>query len=239
MVRGRTLVFACVLCAALISTASAAPRVRWGVGGGLNLAQLTYQSDFFDFEPDHRLGWSTGLALDVRLGSRLSLATGARYIEYGEHDRFTFTDGSGGVISRFDNHDVYRFVAVPLHLRYHPRGRSGPFVAAGPEVGYLTTLWNEYSIEFPGAYAPTPGSARIAARPMAQIFEQGPGSSERLASFRRWNVALSGGIGWELPVAGHSVAAEVQYTHGLTDLTRSTELTRQTRGIETLFAIYW
>ena len=40
-------------------------------------------------------------------------------------------------------------------------------------------------------------------------------------------------------MAGHAVAAEVQYAQGLTDLTRSTEVKRQTRGIETLFAFYW
>jgi len=233
----RTFVLAFVLCAALDSVATAAPRVRIGVGGGLNLAQLTYQSDFLGFDPKYRPAWSAGLALDVPLGSRFSLGSGARYVEYRERDVFTFTDGSGGVFAWVETHDAYRYVAVPLQLRYRPMGRSGLFVAAGPEVGYLTSLWNELSVEYRST-APGPGPARIA-RPMAQIFEQGPGSSERLASLRRWNVALTGGIGWELPVAGHAVAAGVQYTHGLTDLTRSPEIERQTRAIETLFTIYW
>jgi len=235
---GRPFVIAFVLCIALDSAATAAPRVRMGVGGGLNLAELTYQSDLFGFDPKYRPAWSAGLALDVPLGSRLSLASGARYIEYGERTVLAFTDGSGGVFAWFDTHDVYRYVAVPLHLRYHPMGRSGPFVAAGPEVSYLTALWHELGVEY-RSYTPGPGPAKTPARPMAQIFENGPGSSERLASLRRWNFALAGGIGWELPVAGHAVAAGVQYTHGLTDLTRSPELKRQTRAIETLLAIYW
>ncbi len=237
MFAGPTFVFAWVMCAALGSAASAAPRVRMGVGGGLNLAQLTYQSDFFDIEPKYRPAWSAGLVLNARLGSRFSLATGARYIEYGDRITFTITDGSGGVISRLDSHDVYRYVAVPLHLRYHPMGRSGLFVAAGPEVSYLAGLWNELRVSFP-SYTPSPGPGKIA-RPMAQIFEQGPDTSGRLAWYRRWNFALAGGIGWELPAAGHALAAEVQYTNGLTDLTRSIEVKRQTRGIETLLTAYW
>jgi len=218
---GRPFVIAFVLCAALGSAATAAPRVRMGVGGGLHLARLTDQSDFLN--PKYRPAWSAGLALDAPLGSRLSLGSGVRYVEYGERIVFTLSDGSGGVIGRFYNHDVYRYVAVPLRLRYHPKGRSGLFVAAGPEVSYLTAVWSELRFE----------------RPVALIFEQGPSSSERLAWLRRWNFALAGGIGWELPVAGHAVTAGVQYTHGLTDLTRSPELERQTRAIETLFAIYW
>ena len=228
----------CLLLLVLATPALAGPAVHFGFEGGLNTGQVTYHSDFFDFDPGYHPAWSLGLVLDAPLGGRLSLACGARYIEYGEKMGIRITDSSGATYASADIHNVFQYASVPLQVRYRPLLRHGLFLTGGPEVGYLIDVRQEFSSS-PSFSTTISGIHKAIARPGGDIFEGVTPTSGYVDLFERWNFAVSGGAGWELPLAGHRAIAQVRYTQGLIDIMKSDEVKRTTRGIETLLGISW
>jgi len=229
--------------------AMAGTGVRFGAEGGINHAMATcvWAENPFDLHPKLAPAWSAGATLDVPLGRRLSLATGARYIEYGDRWDLTFGDAYQpdpdvpAMQTTFKHHLVWRYVAVPALLRFRPIASRGLFVEAGPEVGYLIMAATRSTITGLGAFVPFAGgveASRRRARPAAAIFER-VGTYDATHAFQRWNLSMAGGAGYEFPLRGHTGLVELRYTHGLTDIAKSSDLVRRTRGLELLAGWRW
>jgi len=226
---------------------TAGPRCSAGIQFGLNENRATYDwTDApLDIHPALTAAWSAGATLDVPIGRRFSLATGLRYIEYGDRMEVTITSTAPSPQSvRFKSHTTWRYVAVPVLVRFRPLASRGWFVEAGPEAGYLAGAGQSTSIDeippltlaHPGAAGPQGARARV--RPAAAIFEQ-VGTFDAIRPYRRWNVSVAGGTGWELPWRGHTALVGARYTHGLADIAKSSVLVRRTRGMELLAGWRW
>ena len=76
--------FAVLALLAALATTPARAGARFGLEAGLNESKATLDSEFGPPEPAYRPAWSARLTLDVQLAPRFSIATGLRYLEYGE-----------------------------------------------------------------------------------------------------------------------------------------------------------
>jgi hypothetical protein len=211
--------------------------VRFGLEAGLNEAKVTRVTEFSMPGPAYRPAWSAGLTLDVPLTAKIALATGLRYVEYGEPLAISIVSVDGG--ASFERHLVWRYLAVPARVRVRPFPLPGLYLAAGPEAGYLLTAWHQD--RFTSAPVPMSSPPEIAAvRPQSGIFEDvGSFFADPRGAYSRWNLALSGALGWEVPLAGHSAHVEARYTHGLLDIAKSETVKRSTRGLELLAGWRW
>lgn len=223
---------ACLLPLVLAAPALAGPRI--GIEGGLNSGMLTYSSNFFDFNPGYQAAWSFGLTLEAPTGSHFSLVSGARYIEYGEKMGIQVTDQTGATLLDMHVHNVYRFVSMPVLLRYRPFARQGFFLTIGSDFSYLADVAQQFD-DTPAYALTVPG---IRAARAAQIFED-VGTFKSIDAFDRWNVSATGGLGWEFPLGSHRALGQVRYTHGLTDIAKSSDVERTTRGFESLLGLTW
>jgi hypothetical protein len=224
-----------ILSCSLVTGAHA--RVRLGFEAGLNQAKATWaiDPDILDLDTDYRPAWSAGAALDLPLAAQLSIGSGLRYIEYSEQAEFNLVGFAGG--ARFERHWAWRYLAIPVHLRFRPAFARGFFVGAGPEVAYLLTMRHEESVWLSGIIV---AAGRPAAGPAGTILEDvGTFFSDPRGAYRPWNLALSGGVGYEFPLVGHTGIIEARYAHGLLDIARSEALERQTRGFEALVGFLW
>ncbi len=253
MRRSSLALFAIVALAApgLVLPVQAAPRLSPGVQLGLNVNEATSHlaDNPFGFHPALTTAWSAGATLEVPVARRFSLASGLRYVEYGDRQEVSFAIGLDPGVSTtltFKSRMAWRYVAVPVLLRFRPISSRGLFLEAGPEAGYLITVAARTDVTGldSNPYVPTPvafAARRPGARPAANIFEEvGTFDSRGLVRYyERFNVSLAGGAGWELPWRGHTAVVEARYTHGRTDIAKSSTLTRRTRGIELLAGWRW
>jgi hypothetical protein len=245
-----TFVVAAMLVPAAVAAAAPA-RVRVGVEGGWSYTGVSNSlfGRLFDEESAFQPAWSAGIAVDVPLAARFTLATGLRYVEYGEQVDVTFvtilpTDPPTPVPSgTLEIHNTWRYLAVPVRVKFRPVADRGLFVSLGPEIGYLLEMVNETEMDgqelATSASVPAARSARIAAAPAGQIFEQ-VGTFDQFKKFyNRWNLALAGGLGWEFPLWSHEAAVEVRYAEGVLDMAKSTSVTQRSRGLEAVLGLRW
>jgi len=222
----------CLLLLVLAAPALAAPHL--GIEGGLNAGTLTYQSGSFGFDPGYQPSWSLGLTVEAPMGSHVSLVSGARYLEYGEKMGIYVTDQAGTLLSGTHLHTVFRYATVPALLRYRPFARHGFFLTGGSEVGYLADIAQHFN-DSPSYATSVPGIRNAIAR----IGGASIATPKFIDFFERWNVSVSGGLGWEFPVGSHRAIGQVRYTHGLTDIAKDTGVERTTRGFESLLGLTW
>jgi hypothetical protein len=217
------------------AAAHASPRP--GVEFGLNESETTIRADFAPPDPGYHAAWSAGLTLDVPLAPRLSVATGLRYLEYGERVTASIVSYTGG--ARFERHLVWRRLAVPAQLRVRPLAARGVYLAGGPEASYLLTAWHQDWVALTsGPVRATSGAAL--ARPAGEIYEEtGTFFADPNGVYSRWDLALAGGAGCEFPLLGHSGRIEGRYTHGLLDISKRDGLERHTRAFELLLGMSW
>jgi len=236
--RARTLNrIAGVVVLAALATAPARAGVRFGLEAGLNESKATQDPDLGRPDPEYGAAWSAGLTLDAPLAPKLSVATGLRYVEYGERVAISLAGIDGG--PRFERHLVLRYLAVPVEARVHPFPARGLYLAAGPEAGYLLTAWHQDRFT-PGPYPASSAPEAAAALPRSRIFEQvGTFPSDPNRAYSRWNLSVSGALGCELPLAGHVGRLEARYTQGVVDIAKSAALKRTTVGLELLAGLRW
>ena len=217
--------------------AQARADARFGLEAGLNESKVTLASGLDLPDPTYRAAWSAGLTLHVPIVRRVSIVTGLRYLECGERLAVSIVTIDGG--ARFERHLSWRYLAVPVHLRVHPFPIQGLYLAAGPEAGCLLGTWYEDHIRTVPAPA-LPRLDRAGAHPQSLIFEDlGAFFADPRDAYSRWDLALSGGLGCEFPLAGHTGIVEACYTHGLVDIAKNDALERSTRGIELLLGARW
>jgi hypothetical protein len=231
------IIVAALVLLAAPGTFSAQACVHAGLEAGLNQSKATLTSDIGLPEPGYRPAWSAGVTLDVPLAPKLTLATGLRYLEYGEQVTASIASFDGG--ARFERHLVWRYLVIPAQVRVHLFPVPGLYLAAGPEAGYLLTTWHQDHVWLTSGPVLPPLDV-AAARPQGEIFEEvGAFFADPHGAYSRWNLALSSALGCEVPLGGHSGRIEARYTHGLVDIAKSDVLKRSTRGFELLAGARW
>ncbi len=234
----RTHVLRCIALLAFAAALAAPARadVHFGIEGGIHATKATSASTGTGLpDPPFRTTWSGGVTADLPVAARVSLATGLRYVEYGE--RVTVSLVSSTTRVTLERHLVWRYLAVPMLAHVYPFAAHGPYLAAGFEAAYLLDAWHQDGLQIvEGIFSP----AIPAARPQGQIFEQvGPFFGDPHRAYGHGNLMLAAGAGWEFPVAGHSGRLEGRYSHGLVDIARSSGYERYTRGIALLAGVRW
>jgi len=226
---------AVLACALLLTSAGwARAGVRVGLEAGRNEGRATWSAGAFDYDPEFCTSGSIGLAFEAPLRRRFSLAAELRYLEIG--DRTFIEDLPRLYLKR---QWAWRYLDLPVHVRYRPLAHHGLFVSAGPEAAYLLAVHPQTftGIVLAGTSAAT---ANRPAQPTAQIYEDlGTFFSNQRDAYYPWNLALTGGLGWEVGLGRHLGNFEVRYTHGLTDIARAGSLVRRTEGVETLLGFLW
>ena len=223
-------------------------RARVGLEAGLNQSKVSWAPSQdvgpAGSGPGYRPAWSAGVTLDVPLASKLSLATGLRYIEYGALIEYgpvymtTVYQPDGGAAYRLDYHQTWSYLALPIQLRMRPFPAKGVFLGLGPEVGCLLAVRHRLDVTGSDGPAPLQRVETAVTRPAAMIFEK-VGTLDGTGSYSRWNLALSCGAGCEFPYAGHIGLVEARYGHGLVDIASNVTLIRETRGFEFLLGVRW
>ena len=207
----------------MTSAGKAAAATRIGVEAGLNEALLTFHNSqgFFDYEPDYHPAWSGGVVVEPELGRRVRIQTGLRYIEYGDVESFTvyFTEYPPGTTSTFPfrYHWTLRYLDLPVRLSLRPPVSRRITFELGPEIRWLAQALERH--DFFG-------------------FEEGVLVTDGTSEFRRWTTALSGGVGWEIPIAEHTCILKMRYVHGLMNELRGS-VERKTRGVELTAGMFW
>jgi hypothetical protein len=217
---------------------------RLGIQGGVQAAGLTFRSSSplaIDHDLQFRPSWSAGIQVVLPV-SIAELETGVRYVEYGDRFDFHLELTGFGTTEAWDIEDreVWRYVTVPLLVRVRPMPARGFFVSAGPEIGYLLTVWDKMTVtRSVEAGAMTHMRSDHPARPAARIFEEVGTFDDHTGYYRRWNVSLCAAAGIEFPIGGHHGEAQLRYAHGVSDIAKSATLTRATRGLELLTSLRW
>ena len=214
---------------------------NFGVQGGLSGSGLTFRPDdpLFDRALKYRPAWSGGVQWVVPVAS-LDLETGVRYVEYG--DRLDSQFQGTGPTYTFRLHQVWKYLAVPALIRVRPVRTRGLFVSMGPEVGYLVNVWHRETASIQdtgGSPSLSPARPLHEPSPAAAIFEDVGTFDSLTRYYRRWNLSACGSIGFGFPVGHHIGEAQLRYTHGLTDIAKSSTLARETRGLELLTGMRW
>jgi hypothetical protein len=228
---------------AFAAVAAAAPGpVRVGVEGAVDYAGVSGSlfGHLFDESSTLRPAWSAGVTVDVPLRERLMLATGLRYVEYGEQVEVTLVSALPGdppsyLYGTFTFHNTWRYVALPARVRYEPLPGRGLFVSGGPEVGYMLDAVTAVEAG-PQRVTYAPG---LAAAPTGQIFEQLGTFDDFQDFYGRWNVSLTGGLGWTFPLLGHGGVVELRWSEGVLDMAKSSAVTQRSRAVEAVLGLRW
>ncbi len=232
------------LFAALLAAAPAAAQPRFGVQGGLLGSELTWSpgEPFFSNEVRYRPSWSAGLDALVPLSPRWEIETGLRYVEYGEAFDWSVSISGGGAdfVLGAHQHEVWRYLTVPMLVRVRPAPARGLFVGLGPEIGRLSHAMMRFEPHAGTLLTGGPGNTRPSVA-MASIFDEVGtfGTENHTNHYHRWYAAAAGAIGWTVPLARHEAEVQLRYTLGLVDITRSPNVARRTRAIEALGTLRW
>lgn len=161
----------------------AQPRLRFGLLGGLNgnLIHATYLGPNSESKP--RWDYTTGVSVDHRLTSSLTLSYNVLYSRQGGAELITSKIGYGSTKMMTE----FSYLTLPVMVRYN-LGGGRFFISGGPQIGYL-----------------------LKAKWYAAGFE-GSAQSWDLAYMRRFDVGLTGGLGYRL---GRHVVLESRYYYGL------------------------
>jgi hypothetical protein len=105
-------------------TFNASAQVRFGVKGGLNLANQSFSVGGEDYSS--KLGLSLGVVTEIKLSKSLNLQTGLGYSNRGAREK------------HLDHHDNYviNTLELPLNVVYKfPSQKGGFILGAGPNIG--------------------------------------------------------------------------------------------------------
>lgn len=154
--------------------------------GGPALSGLTYDAASKQSLADsgitskRRTGFQAGLGYEIVLGPNLSLAPGIFYATGGDK----WTASTGWAEQRLDG------IIVPIDLKL---SFNGPFVTAGPYLGYLT-------------------SAK---------FVLDDGTSQDITDINKFHYGISFGAGFELPLGNMALMIKGGYQLGLSNLSKT------------------
>jgi len=239
----RTLVTAAALAALLTALATRAVSVRPRLGweGALRWNEFTIDSDFGDLgiDPKFRFAGAFGGVAAFDVLPSLSIGTGVRWHRDVERIEFEFRDSvDPSTVYTLVTRTRLESIGLPLRAEWRP-ARGGLRIEGSTEIAWLATAHSESRFDDVPPYV-GPG-ARGSDLGFAQIFERvGTLDGNVTDNFRRWNVSLGAGVGWEIPTPGtEHVAVRLHGSHGLTHNMRSGEVRRYTRAVELGAEVTW
>lgn len=228
--------FPCVAAAlvalgACVSTASAsAPWVpRLGAEAGANFGQLS-DPTIFGERNFWQLGGSDALTMTWQVRPRwvIRFAPGWERQSRKATSRLALF-ASGGVTQEYEFTEKLCFdrLALPVRAAFRP-GASGWSIEGGAGAAWLGRVVER--TESPGS-VPIATSAGIAASRStgtvdASIFEEFLGRRERTDLFHRWDVFVTGGVGWSHPLGHSNLHVRAAWQQGLVDLAKWDEVVR-------------
>lgn len=139
----KILTAALIFCGALTASAQSKGDVRFGLTGGMNIANITNQHS------DYRIGFNVGARLEYGFTNNVYLGTGLLFTQKGYEyelsvDGFKYEDKANPL-----------YLQIPIHIGYHHNfgngigifGETGPYLAFGiagkvkvkgdTEIGYV------------------------------------------------------------------------------------------------------
>ena len=234
-VRERIRVAVLALWLAAASQAGAGP--RWSIEGGLLDGRLTTEDFNERVESKARLSGFAGVAAEWRAQGRSSYVLGLRYEEM--PDDLTVGTGfqvfNGGVPYEMFGRYRLRSQVISFSPRVRFRLRPHFTLGAGPEMRWLLRASSRISTEF----RPAGGSPSRHARPAAQIFEDLSKPFDVTGDYERLGLAVTGGAGFTWPLHAHEVRMDAGWLEGITDVVKSSSISRRPRAARLSFGLAW
>jgi len=184
-------------------------------------------------------GYAAGGTLEWRLTGPFALETGLRYSLDTERRDYAFElQGYGGY--EFVMRTRLHRIGLPVRLRVDLPFLRGLRAEGTAETQYLLQARRDdeqnEDAAYPLATSPRPG--RVAS-PAAIIFEDYTGQNDITGSYERWNLALSGGLGWEFPLGRVTGTLRARYQQGVSDQTKTPEAKNFSRVAELGLGVRW
>jgi hypothetical protein len=205
---------------------------RFGLEAGADLARMSPSDDLVRTSEHWTAGGVAGLLAEWGPAPAWSIGVAPRWER--------LVGRSTGAITLapdrfdFDHRILFDRIAIPARVVWLPFGR-GLMLEAGGGAAWIARARRD--ARFSGR--PTVTGTRPAT-PAATIFEGiGTFSDDDVTHlFHRWDAALGGGIGWEVPFGDHRLRLQARYQHGLVDLARDGNATRL-RSAEVTAGMLW
>jgi hypothetical protein len=199
------------------------PRLGLEVGTGLTHGPSVALID----EDEHwGLGASGGVVAEWSLGPRLALVSGPRWERLsgktsGALDFFA-TGVPGGTRMAYTQRLGFDRVALPVRLALRPAG-AGWSIEGGLVAGWLAHVRRSADVTI----TELPALAR-SARPAAMIFEEVGtfDATDWTHRFHRWDLAATGGLGWDRPLGAQTLRVRARWQQGLVDIGKFDEPVR-------------
>ncbi len=187
------LAFLCAL--GLVLPADA--QIRMGLIGGLNLANVSVNPNE-EPEPSNLTTFGVGGVLHINLADNLALQFEPMYLRKGAKQKGSFTDPDLGNFSAEAKTKV-DYIEVPVMLKVaFGASMTGPYVMAGPMVGFLLSAKQTGSISFAGVEQ--------------EIDED---IKDQITNI---DFGLGFGAGLSFPAGNNSLFVEGRYALGLTNI---------------------
>ena len=103
-----------------------------GIRGGLNLANVSINSEGLDITPDSKIGFHFGVVYDINAGEKSAIRVGALYSGKG----YNFSQEFFG--TKIEQNASFNYLEVPVSYVYHINGKAkGLFLEGGINLGML------------------------------------------------------------------------------------------------------
>jgi len=186
-----------VLTLAVLPRAATAGIAAFTFKGGLSMARMSVDSEFFD--PELKLGVSGGIAAQVALTEAVSIQPEVLYVMKGfSFGELEARDEAGTFVGTFESFVSVDYLEIPVLVRLAvpTHGSVSPYVLLGPAFAFET----RERFEMRGAI-------------------DASGDSELFDGF---DLGIAAGAGVEFGHGRNGVMIEGRYTYGLTNLEYAT-----------------
>ena len=244
-VKGAPLAVICALAllGAAASDARAFPRPRTGLEVAITGSKSWYPEQLYGGIGGSQYpvsgGYAAGGTLEWRLTGPFALEGGLRYsLDTERRDYAMDLPGNAGYENVNRTH-LHR-VGLPVRLRMDLPFLRGLRAEGTAETQYLLQARRDDELRgnFGGILMTSSGPGRVAS-PAAIIFEDYTGQNDITGMYARWNLALGGGLGWELPLGKVTGTLRARYQQGVSDQTLTPDAKNFSRVGELGLGVRW
>lgn len=196
--------FLLVILTGLFYSYSSNAQISVGIKGGIHFADVRTEgiSDQYLPEPQVYEGFTVGGVVELALQNGFSFQPELNFVQKGFRamEEFPITDldlpVGAGMKTRLN------YLEVPLLFKYASGNDLAKwYVVAGPAVSYATE-----------------GYVRLVVRAVIDFTLPAQQLNLNNDIYRRWDAAVTGGLGGEIKAGPGKIFADVRYTHGLANV---------------------
>ena len=174
-----------------------------GVEGGPNISSLRGENTNEDLL-DPKIFYSVGIYSDYLAYNNFSLKLGAYYQIKGAKSDILFTDNTGTEIGTFELREVFKYISVPLLVKYQFGKKILFYINGGPTISFLMKQNMEF--DSPKQF------------PLDNI--------DRTEYYKSTDFALSFGVGSYVPLTNKfNISIDLRNDLGLTDVSDNSNVT--------------